>query len=98
MELEDTYKYLVGGYYGVELMDEYNLKEFILEDIKDYIINFININPINNFDYKKEAEFIKDNVSDKIKLQDSLIVLNKISAPMDLIFLVKKRLKEYEKK
>ena len=98
MELEDTYRYLVGGYYGVELMDEYNLKEFVLEDIKKYIVDFIEINPIDNFDYKKEAEIIKDSLSDKVKLQDSLIVLNKISAPMDLIFLVKKRLKEYEKK
>lgn len=98
MKLEDTYRYLVGGYYGVELMDEYNLKEFVLEDIKKYIVDFIEINPIDNFDYKKEAEIIKDSLSDKVKLQDSLIVLNKISAPMDLIFLVKKRLKEYEKK
>ena len=98
MELEDTYRYLVGGYYGVELMDEYNLKEYVLKDIKEYIINFIEINPIDNFDYKKEAEIVKDNISEKVKLQDSLIVLNKINAPMDLIFLVKKRLKKYDKK
>ena len=39
MQLRDTFRYLVGGYYGVELMDEYPLKEYVLEDIKNYIIN-----------------------------------------------------------
>ena len=98
MELQDQYRYLVGGYYGVSLMDEYPLKEFIMEDIKNYIINFIEINPINGFDYKKEADDIKDNVSEKVKLQDALLVLNKINAPMDLVFLIKKRLKKFDRK
>lgn len=98
MELENQFRYLVGGYYGVSLMDEYPLKEFIMEDIKNYIINFIEINPINGFDYKKEADDIKDNVSEKVKLQDALLVLNKINAPMDLVFLIKKRLKKFDRK
>ena len=98
MELENQSRYLVGGYYGVSLMDEYPLKEFIMEDIKNYIINFIEINPINGFDYKKEADDIKDNVSEKVKLQDALLVLNKINAPMDLVFLIKKRLKKFDRK
>lgn len=98
MELENQFRYLVGGYYGVSLMDEYPVKEFIMEDIKNYIINFIEINPINGFDYKKEADDIKDNVSEKVKLQDALLVLNKINAPMDLVFLIKKRLKKFDRK
>lgn len=98
MELENQFRYLVGGYYGVELMDEYSLKEFILKDIEEYIRNFIEINPIPNFSYKEEAILVKENVSDKVKLQDALLVLNKMHASMDLIFLVKKRLKEYERK
>ena len=98
MELENQFRYLVGGYYGVSLMDEYPLKEFIMEDIKNYIINFIEINPINGFDYKKEADDIKDNVSEKVKLQDALLVLNKINAPMDLVFLIKERLKKFDRK
>lgn len=98
MELENQFRYLVGGYYGVSLMDEYPLKEFVLKDIADYIREFINTNPIDNFNYSLEALNVKDNVSDKVKLQDSLIVLNKINASMDLVFLVKKRLKKYEKK
>ena len=98
MELENQFRYLVGGYYGVELMDEYSLKEFVLKDIEEYIRNFIEINPIPNFSYKEEAILVKENVSDKVKLQDALLVLNKMHASMDLIFLVKKRLKEYERK
>ena len=97
MELENQFRYLVGGYYGVSLMDEYSLKEFILKDIENYIRDFIEINHIENFDYKKEAEIIKDTVSDKTKLQDALLVLNKIHGPMDLVLLVKKRLKDMEK-
>jgi len=97
MELENQFRYLVGGYYGVSLMDEYPLKEFILKDIENYIRDFIEINPIDDFDYKKEAEQIKENVSDRVKLQDALLVLNKMHGPMDLVLLVKARLKKMDK-
>ena len=98
MELENQFRYLVGGYYGVAIVDEYPLKEFILKDIKEYIETFVEINPIPNFDYKKEANLVKEEVSDRTKLQDALLVLNKINGPMDLVFLIKKRLKQMEKK
>ncbi len=98
MEIENVFRYLVGGYCGVCLIDEYPLKEFVLKDIEVYIREFVNENPIDNFNYIDEANYIKDNISDKTKLQDSLLVLNKINGPMDLVFLIKKRLKLYEKK
>lgn len=98
MELENQFRYLVGGYYGVSLMDEYSLKEFVLKDIENYIKDFIEINPIADFDYSGEALSVKEKVSDKVKLQDALIVLNKMGASMDLVFLVKNRLKKYDKK
>lgn len=98
MELEDQFRYLVGGYYGVRLMDEYPLKEFVMEDIKQYIETFNEINPIPNFDYEKEWKKIEDTVSERVKLQDALLVLNKINGSMDLVFLIKKRLKSLEKK
>lgn len=97
MELENQFRYLVGGYYGVSLVDEYPLKEYIMKDIENYIKDFIEINPIDNFDYKEEARLVKENVSEKTKLQDALIVLNKINGPMDLVFLIKKRLKKYSR-
>ena len=98
MELENQFRYLVGGYYGVSLMDEYSLKEFILKDIENYIKDFIEVNPIDNFDYEKEAKLVKEKVSDKTKLQDALLVLNKMNEPMDLVLLIKAKLKEYESK
>ena len=95
-ELINQFRYLVGGYYGVSLMDEYDLKEFMLKDIENYIRNFIETNPIDDFNYKEEAELIKDNLSEKRKLQDALLVLNKMNGPMDLVFLVKSKLKKYK--
>ena len=97
MELENQFRYFVGGYYGVGLMDEYALKEYIMKDIENYIRDFIEVNPIDDFDYREEARIVKDTLSDKVKLQDALLVLNKINAPMDLVFLVKERLKKYAK-
>ncbi|MBQ8131982.1 MAG: hypothetical protein IJ193_05770 [Bacilli bacterium] len=93
-DLVDQYRYLVGGYYGMCLMDEYPLKEFVLQDIKNYVIDFIEINPIDDFDYKEEANIIKDTYSDRVKLQDLLLVLNKINAKMEIVFLVKAKLRE----
>ena len=98
MELEDRFRYLVGGYYGVSLMDEYPLKEYVLKDIEMYIRNFVETNPIVGFEYRKEANIIKEKMSEKTKLQDALLVLNSINASMDLVFLVKKRLKLLSRK
>lgn len=97
MDLKDEFKYLVGGYFGIREMDNYDLKVYILKDIEDYIKDFIEINPIDNFNYKEEAEKINDEMPLKTKLQDSLLVLNKIDAPMELIFLVKARLEDMKK-
>lgn len=98
MELENQFRYLVGGYYGVRLMDEYPLKEYILKDIENYIRDVIEVNPIENFNYREEANNVRDTVSDKVKLQDALLVLNLMNGPMDLVFMIKDRLKKYSKK
>ena len=97
MEIIDTYRYLVGGYYGVLLIDEYPIKEFMLEEIKQYINDFINTNDLTNYDLKKEEEIIKD-YSDRLKLQDALLLLQLMNGPMDLVLLVKKYLKQLGKK
>ena len=98
MELKDQFRYLVGGYYGVSLMDEYPLKEYILKDIEEYIRDFVKENPIEDFDYEKEHLDVKENVSNRVKLQDALIVLNLIKGPIDLVLLIKEELKKYLKK
>lgn len=97
MELEDQFRYLVGGYYGVNLMDEYPLKEYILKDIENYIKDFVKQNPIDNFNYYEEHIKVKDNVTDRVKLQDALLVLNIIKGPMELVFLIKEKLKKYRR-
>ena len=81
MDLKDTFRYFVGAYYGVSEMDNYELKEYVLKDIEEYIKEFIKDNPIKDFDYRRE-------------LQDSLIVLPKVNASMELILLVKAKIKE----
>ena len=94
MDLKDTYRYLVGAYYGISEMDEYDLKEYVLKDIEEYIRTFIKDNPIKEFNYKEEAELANNERSIKTKLQDSLVVLPKVNASTELILLVKARLKK----
>lgn len=98
MDLIDQLRYLIGGYYGVSLMDEYSLKEYVLKDIDNYISDFREINSISDEVYIKENEDVKEHVSDRVKLQDALLVLNKINGSMDLVFLIKNRLKKYNRK
>ena len=98
MELENTYRYLVAGYYGVAMMDEYPLKEYMLLEIDKYIDDFINTNSFENFDFTKEREIIKDKYSDRVKLQDALLLLQLMEAPMDLVLLIKAKLKELGKR
>lgn len=93
-ELIDTFRYLVGAYYGVSEMDNYDLKEYILKDIELYIKDFIKDNPIPHFNYEQESSKVDNELSLKTKLQDSLLVLPKVNAPMELILLVKARIKE----
>ena len=94
MDLKDQFRYLVGGYYGITFMDDYPLKVYVLKDIENYIKDFIEINPIDNFNYKEEAKKYEEELTEITKLQDALLVLNKINASMELVLLVKKRLKK----
>lgn len=94
MSVEDTYRYMISGYFGVMEMDSYKLKEYVLNDIKKYIKDYMEENPSKTFNLDEEVDNIKNNVSVKTKLQDALLVLNKIdNAPIDLILDIKKRLK-----
>lgn len=94
MSIENEYKILVGAYFGIQEMDEYKLKEYVLKDLEEYIKSFLKLNPISNFDYQKEAEDIKDNLPLKRKLQDSLIALRKIEGHFDLNLMIKAKIRE----
>jgi len=92
--LEDTFRYLVGAYYGIAEMDNYELKEYVLKDIEKYIREFLEENKENNINYEEEASMIEKDLPLKTKLQDSLLVLPKVNASMELILLVKSKLKD----
>lgn len=96
MSLEEEFKLLVSGYYGVYEMDEYQSKVYILKDIEDYIKEFIEEYRIPNYDYKEVAEEIEKEPL-KTKLQDSLLILNKVKAPLELTLLIRNRLNEMKK-
>lgn len=96
MSLEEEFKLLVSGYYGVYEMDEYQSKVYILKDIEDYIKEFIEEYRIPNYDYKEVAEEIEKEPL-KTKLQDSLLILNKVKAPLELTLLIRNRLNEMAK-
>ena len=95
MNLEDEFRLLVGAYHGVLEMDEYQSKVYILKEIEDDIRNFVKTYPFSHFDYQKEINNI-EKLSLNRKLQDSLIVLNRMNAPIELTLLVRKKLKELE--
>lgn len=94
MSIIDQYKCLVEAYYGILEMDDYDLKVYVLKEVEELIRDFVSEYKDSNFDYKKEAEYIKDNISLITKLQSSLIVLNKMNASMELILLVKSKIKK----
>lgn len=93
MKYDDRFKYLVGGYYGIKAMDEYQSKLYVLKDVENYIKRYVELGD-SNVDYKKIAEEIKDHESLKEKLQDSLILLHDIDGPMELVLMIKLRIKE----
>lgn len=89
-EIINMYRMIVSAYYGMQIMDEYDLKVYVLKNIDDYRKSFIKENNLK-LDFAKEDELVEDRTT-KSKLQDTLIVLNKINASMEIIHLVKERL------
>jgi hypothetical protein len=89
--MEDIYNELMwinAGYYGIEMCDEYLLKEYALNDVSKYIEEFISTNKIT-FNLYEEAK----KLSDRVKLQDALLLLNRMKYSMELVFIIKNKLK-----
>lgn len=91
MNIEDEYKMLMGAYKGIEGLDEYILKEYALRDIRKYIDNFLDKNRIKNIN---EINEIVDKEPYITKLQDSLLLLNRINYKIDLILLVQNKIRD----
>ena len=89
----DTYRYLVGVYYGIREMDEYPIKEFVLQEVEEYIDDFCKANNIPKRVVEEERKDVEENVTLKVKLQDALLLLPKLENSTELYLLIKKRLK-----
>lgn len=95
MSVEDRFKLLIGAYYGIRAMDEYELKVYVLKDIEEVIRKYVNKEKISNSKYLvKEVE---ESVSLKSKLQDALIIINELDNYEELSYLIKLRIRKLEK-
>lgn len=92
-ELEKKCRTMFGAYFGITLMDEYPLKEYILEDIKNYIDAYIENYPLENFDYQTFKSKVDKEENDIVKLQDALRVGNDLNFPTELIHMIKEKIR-----
>lgn len=95
--LINEFKTYVGAYYGVNSMDEYDLKVYVLKEIEQDIKDFILVNDLDKNECLLLAKEVEEKVSLKTKLQDSLLILYKMNASMELIFMIKNKLKKYNR-
>ena len=93
MELENKYKMMFGAYLGMTLMDNYELKEYILNDIEKYIYNYIENYPIDNFNYQEFMIKVDKEESDIVKLQDLLRMASILDFSMELRYLIKEKIR-----
>lgn len=93
MNGRDTFRMMIGAYYGVLEMDEYSVKEYVLYDLKKAILEFVNHHSNESINYLEEANDIEKNVSIKTKLQDCLIILPKLNVSMEFLFLIKEKIR-----
>ncbi len=94
MNDEETFNCLVGAYYGVREMDEYSVKEYVLQTIQEAIENFVKMHPLPMVSYFERCLEIEQTVPLKTKLQDALLVLPKMNVSLELFLLIKKRLQQ----
>ncbi len=92
MNFIDMFKTYVGAYYGVTEMDEYPLKEYVLYDLKEHIQKMVMDNQDHNISFIDLAQEV-EKLHLKTKLQDCLIVLPKLNVSLELLHLIKMRLR-----
>ena len=97
MQFDDPYKYMISGYYGVELLDEYKNKLYLLKDIRKYIDAYLEDNRVPNFDYEALNREIETKNSDLDKLQDALLLLKDMKGPMEAVLIIKQRVAELKR-
>ena len=93
-ELINKYRIIFGAYLGIALMDEYELKPYVLDKIEKYIKNYIVTNPIDNFDYDSFMSYVNQTSDTIVKLQDALRLSQIIDYPLELVYLLKKKIRD----
>ncbi len=94
MDVLDRYRLLIGAYYGIRSLDAYPRRLYILSDLEKYIRGFVEANRKEDIAFEEEADKVLREVPLKTKLQDSLIVLNELDGPIDLVLMIKLMVKE----
>ena len=74
MTIQEQFSCMVGAYYGVEEMDEYPLKEYVLYDLEVFIKRFVSEHPNVNFSYLQQSEYVFQHTLFKTKLQVNILV------------------------
>ena len=90
-EENNHYKTILGAYYGVMLMDEYPLKAYILKNIENLRLNYLQNKNIPADLIKSE---VVNKVSKKTKLQDALYILNELDEDKELMHMIKRKIRE----
>lgn len=91
----DMLKIMIGAYYGIEEIDSYKTKEYVLIEIKKMINNFLEEHKdITNYN---ELDLEVSKLPSINKLQDSLILLNTMDVSFELVLLVKQKIQELKK-
>lgn len=97
MKYDDPYKYMISGYYGIESLDEYDNKIYLLNDIRIYINDYLKDNRIADFNYEKLNEDIKNNTPLEHKLHDALLLLREMNGPTDVSITIMQKLAEMKR-
>ena len=91
MNTYNELKMLYGAYLGISYMDNYKTKEYVLKEIDDEIKKYID--RFNMYYYEEVlAEAKKQSII--TDLQDSLIIVKRLDAPLELTLLIKEKIRE----
>ena len=90
MNTYNELKMLYGAYLGVSEIYEYKTKEYVLNDIQLLIDKYIEKNNMYYHDEVLEEAKKQTLITD---LQDSLIVLKRMNVSMELILLIKEKIR-----
>src|SRR5574344_689919 len=89
------YNLIISAYEGIILMDDYELKEYVLKDIKDYLNDYMKKSDIK-YNYNLAYSLTKETNS-LTKLQDALYLLNKMGNYQELKHLIKIRIQDLKR-